>query len=91
MLRDLICAEFEAIELEGGAGSEKLRPGKFGQKKWYRSNTSDLQGGGGFRYHFRCLVFGWIADGCDYCSFDEIHACQVIKILLEISITFTSL
>ena len=56
-LCNLICAEFEAIELEGGAGSKKLRPGKFKQKNWYRSDSSQSQGGGGIMSVLHGRVF----------------------------------
>ncbi|MGB0575738.1 MAG: oxygen-dependent coproporphyrinogen oxidase [Alphaproteobacteria bacterium] len=46
-LRDLICAEFEAIEQEGGAGNSEAPPGKFQRKTWDRQDHTGADGGGG--------------------------------------------
>ncbi|MGY9020725.1 MAG: oxygen-dependent coproporphyrinogen oxidase [Alphaproteobacteria bacterium] len=46
-LRDMICAEFETIELEGGAGTSEAPAGKFERKIWDRQDHSGADGGGG--------------------------------------------
>ena len=46
-LRDLICAAFETIELEGGAGTSESPAGKFKRKIWARQDHSGADGGGG--------------------------------------------
>ena len=46
-LRDLICAEFEAIEQEGGAHAASEPVGSFERKTWQRQDHSGAHGGGG--------------------------------------------
>ena len=46
-LRDLICAEFEAIEQEGGAATSATPAGTFDRKIWDRQDHTGAGGGGG--------------------------------------------
>ncbi|MBK19509.1 MAG: oxygen-dependent coproporphyrinogen oxidase [Rhodospirillaceae bacterium] len=46
-LRDEICKEFEAIEIEGGWSPTVSEPGKFKRKSWERQDHTGADGGGG--------------------------------------------
>ena len=56
-LRDLICAEFEAIEDEGGAGDPQAPAGRFTRKSWSRTDHTGADGGGGTMAVMRGRVF----------------------------------
>jgi len=45
-LRNLICAEFEAIEIEGSSLNSAAAPGRFERKKWKRQDKASDGGGG---------------------------------------------
>ena len=45
-LRDLICAEFESIEIEGSSVNSAKAPGRFERKKWKRQDKASDGGGG---------------------------------------------
>ncbi|HET6184875.1 MAG TPA: oxygen-dependent coproporphyrinogen oxidase [Acetobacteraceae bacterium] len=56
-LRDRLCAEFEAIEDEGGAASAGQPAGRFVRTAWTRSAENGTDGGGGVMSLMRGRVF----------------------------------
>ena len=55
-LRNLICAEFEAIEIEGSSLNPAAAPGRFERKEWRRQDKAS-EGGGGTISIMRGRVF----------------------------------